>query len=812
MKKITLFILSIWCILAVHGQIVPYLQNSTSESMIVNWRTKTGTESKIYYGKVKTNLDKTVNGVAELFTGAVDNNYSYTYHTVRLTDLEPNTVYYYKAESNGVMSDIYSFKTQPQIGEGGTYRFLIMGDHQAIGKDYYVRLMQAAKEIAEEKYGTPIEQYINLITNVGDQVDNGSLKQYDQVHFKQSETLSPYLPIAPIVGNHELRKGDENPLNWYKKHFFADEYEYKGIKSNSPYYYAMQQGRALFLMLSSEHVGSTQRMWAEKVIEAAKTDANVDWIFSYNHRPLQAEQYVGDISVWVRDEIMPLLNETEKSVMNVAGHHHLYHRGQLRDYPAYHIISGGAGWVQRWGDSNDEQDFDDVQKTIDYWNFQIVELNSAEKSMKVESYAIGNDDVTFSEPLLIDYFSRTLGKAAPNKPSIAALTESQIELPYTFESSAYSTSSDEDYNSVQFQIASDENFTKLQFDLIRDYENIYGLYSGEDKYTDLNKDVDIFKQTITKDDIINGEHYIRVRHRDRNLEWSDWSDALTFTTVGGKDGDPVLSFTKDKFAVGEEIELSYNFMPNEAGQWIGIYAQGLVPGTGGAKSEKWSDAVGVSGSQKYTITKPGVYFGMIFRNQGSGTSFDTQARTGLFYVGSIPAMSTEKEEFTPDERIEFSYSNAPNLSKDWVCLYREGDIPGAPGITSIQWKYVTGASGNISFDPMPEGDYYITYCMQDKYFEPGERVYIRVKEKPGGTTGIQDTDKIDLNVLTDIRSNTIRIDYPTNKSEQANLYSVAGIQVKSFNFVNNTFIDTNSLRPGLYILSVGEKTVKVLVR
>ena len=70
-------------------------------------------------------------------------------------------------------------------------------------------------------------------------------------------------------------------------------------------------------------------------------------------------------SSWVRNEIIPILSETPKHVFNYGGHHHLYHRGQLTDYPVYHIINGAASWDQMWGMSS-EKDYDDVQKTIDY--------------------------------------------------------------------------------------------------------------------------------------------------------------------------------------------------------------------------------------------------------------------------------------------------------------------------------------------------------------------------------------------------------------------------------------------------------------
>ncbi len=803
MKRKFLFILVIaLCALVTKAQITPYLQRPTSESIIVNWRSAAGTESIVHYGEEKEELTQTGTGTAELFTGTKDNNYSYVFHTVKLNGLKSNTLYYYQIENNNVRSNVYSFKTQPLPGESGIYRFIILGDHQ-LTDGRYERLMNAAKSIAEQKYGSPIEKYINLITNVGDQVNEGSLKQYDLVHFKTSEVLSPNLPIATIVGNHETR-GDNTPLDLFKKHYFNDEYQYKGIKSNSEFYYAMQQGRALFLMLSSEHTGATQKKWAQQVLEVAKTDSEIDWIISYNHRPIQAEQYVGDVSAWVRDEIMPLLNATGKSVMNVAGHHHLYHRGQLRDYPTYHIISGGASWDQRWGQST-EKDFDDVQKTIDYWPFQLVELDSEKKSMSVETYIIGNEVETLANPMLVDSFSRTFGKAKPNKPSLTALTNSEITLPFTFQSSAYSATSEYTCNSVQFQVASDINFTNLEFDLIKDYEDIYGAHPSGAQLVDLNKNVDIFKQTIANNQLFNGTHFIRVRHRDRNLEWSDWSESMQFSTKGGIDGAPAVTLNKLRFQTNEPIEVTYNHALNQAGQWIGLYNQNKVPSST-EKSVRWVSASGTTGSSTFTLENPGVYFAAIFRDGG----YTIQAQTKTFYVGKIPLLQMDKSELIPAEPVSFRFSNAPALSKDWVGVYKEGQTPGVENSTS--WKYVTTESSTVSFTALPVGDYFISYFLQDGYYEPGERIYFQVLSPViNGNESVTDT-KSKLSVVSNWKNKTIQICYPTNKREQAKLYNACGFMVKSVAFTNTSSLKTNNLPTGVYILRIGESTTKVLVK
>lgn len=420
-------------------------------------------------------------------------------------------------------------------------------------------------------------------------------------------------------------------------------------------------------MLSSEHTGNEQLTWVQRVVNAAKNDPAVDWIFSYTHRPIQAEQYIGDVSPWVRDKVMPILNTTEKSVLNVGGHHHNYHRGTLRDYPTYHIVNGGASWDQRWNQST-EKDFDDIQKTICYWPFNIVELNPATRTMKVETYVIGNQVEMLNEPLLVDEFSRTFGQEKPTKPSIEALESASIALPYTFVSSPYVTTSEYDYNSVQFQVSSTEDFSKPQFDLIRDFENIFGAHPANAQFVDLHAEVDIFRQTIEKNQLFNGHYFIRVRHRDRNMDWSDWSDAVTFEVTGGLNGAPSIVSAKRTYEMDEEISFSFTNAYNQDDQWIGIYRENQKI-DGSTISLDWAYVSGEAGTQTFTFNDPGVYRAVLFQDGG----YTVLAETELFYIGSIPIVNTNKTKYEVGESITVNFENHPDLPKDWIGVYRMGE-------------------------------------------------------------------------------------------------------------------------------------------
>jgi len=714
----------------INAQIIgPYLQTPTDTSVWITWKTDSVKETLVFYGTDSLNLANSATGNCRIFSDeGYDSNYYY--HSIHLTGLDPDKFYYYRIKSGSVQSDIYRFRSQPALGSyPGIYRFLVFGDHQVKADNRYERLLIAAREKIAEKYGGTVEENINLIINDGDQVDIGTLDMYENVHLKPSSVLSGNVAVMTTVGNHEFYGSPG--ISAYYDHFFYDSISYKGIISpGGENYYSYQQKNIVFIHLSSEHTTDEQVSWVQQIIDSVKSDPEVDLVISIGHRPIQAEQFVGDISEYIRTRIIPVLAQTEKSVLFIGGHHHLYARGQVRDYPMYHIISGGGSWDQYWGQSV-EKDFDDVQKTIDFWTYQIVSLDNERKEMVVESYAIGSPKLGFTlNNILIDSFYRKLPAAPPFKPSITTVPEDSITLPFTFISSPYSTESGEPYNSTQFQVWSDGDRATPVVDLIRDFEDLYGT-TGAPTYlpVDINKDINIFEYTIKKNALPNGIYYLFVRHRDRNIEWSDWSDPVGFKIKGSTGGFISISTTKTLFSADEPISVTYNFGPGNAKDWIGIYRYGDIPGTVGSTDWKYVD--GISGTLDLHVSQPGQYFIAFFENDGYTELTDRI----LVFVSTIPVLSLDKAGYDTGEDIMVSYSNAPGLTNDWIGIYKLNDTPGT--IRSTEWCYTSGNTGTIYFSGLQSGYYFINYFLLDGYTEAGKRIVFSI----GSDLAVVNSDK-----------------------------------------------------------------------
>ncbi len=716
----------------------PYLQTIRPNSVWVSWWSDTASNSFVDWGTSAAALTNTVTG------GMQNLGTNYRYHSAQITGLTPGTYYYYQVRTEQQTSAVFRFRTPPPAGtKTGRFRVLVLGDNQILSSEQrWAKMIERAKAKIEAKYAAPIEEAFDLVLNVGDQVDVGTLEHYRWLHFAYSKSVSPNLGFMTTIGNHETYS-DSN-LTLYKNLFYYDALIYQGISSPLPeVYYAHQLANILFIHLSSEHTGTTQASWAQSIVNAAKTDTSVDFIISLCHRPYQAEQYIGDISSWFRTTVMPILAQTEKHVLTIGAHHHLYARGQTRDWPVYHIISGASAWDQYWGQST-EANYDDVQKTIANWAWQTLDFDLANRRLDVECYAEAN--VRFSQAerwttkaynsRLIDRFHRQLGLPAPATPSITNTLTGTVTLPLVLQSSAFSTTTAETLNSVQYQIAKDSAFTSLKVDSIRDIEDIYG-DTGAPNYepVNLNAAVDITNWTIAAGGLANGDYYVRVRHRDTNAVWSAWSATKQFTIQGSTTGTPGISLTKKVFALNEDFSVTFEYGPGGTRDWIGIYKKGQTPGPVAStdwfylnRSRTAPSTPVLSGSLLFTTNfAVGEWYAAFFANDG----YTEVASRVPFFVGSTPVIAANKAAYNEGETVQITFSNAPATTAtgrnlDWIGTYRVGQSPGVGGVTSTKWSYVTTASGTLNFTGFPKGYYYAVYMVNDAYFEICDRIYFSV--------------------------------------------------------------------------------------
>ena len=586
----------------------PYLNQATDHSMQVCWKTKAQNQgSVVRYGTTSDQLDQQVTSTAQQIAT------NYYWHNAQIDNLQPNTIYYYQVTSGDQTSEVYHFRTMPEASNQKPFRILFIGDHQRNERSDYEWMIRMAKRTADQKWGeAPLEDHVRMLMNVGDQVDSGSVRQYEFTHLYKSREVMSLIPIMTCVGNHELFKDPD--LKLYKGHYASyGDMTYQGIKSNSAFYYAYQAGPVLFIVLNTDGTSTTQKQWVEQVVTAADQDPQVKFIVSVQHRPLYAEQWAGDTNPWMTNEIMPILSSSKKHVLNCAGHHHLYARGQMSQWPVYHMISGGGvgtsaqDYEQLWGFTPDNRNRDEVQKTIDQWTYQLMEFDPVNEEMTVETYSIGNSRLALDN-VLIDRFTRKLSQTdKPATPSLN-LSSTEVALPAVIQQQ----STVEGLHSSEYQIARDANFTDIIYQRTLLFEDFYDV-DASFMPKDVRNGLPVTTLELSKKDVPSGNFFIRCRNRSMNLDWSDYSEAKAITVSGST--APQLILDSKTYKPGATINVTYQNAPVGTQAWVGIYAKDKQPGSANP-SYAWQYTTDANGTLQFDIQDINDYYAVLFADNG----------------------------------------------------------------------------------------------------------------------------------------------------------------------------------------------------
>ncbi|MCA9777056.1 MAG: metallophosphoesterase [Candidatus Eremiobacteraeota bacterium] len=494
----------------------PYLQTPTSRSVQVTWRSPLSGEAFVEYGLRENELSRRTEASSNRL-GPV-----WWWHRAWLSDLEPDKTYYYRVITGRKASSVLSFRTQPVEGTSkGHYRIVVLGDHQRWWDKRFQTLVERAQGLAEERFGGAVEETINLVVFLGDMVQHGDcLWQWDRLHITQSSKLTSRIPSLTVVGNHDL--GASGDLTTYSDLFTSrdvQDFHYGEPGSEGDHYYATQKANIVFLCFDSDHPTAEQTAWIASVLTRADKDPGVDWVVVISHHPLWCEELPADEAWYSQQEVLPLLLKSDKLVLILSGHAHLYSRGSLSERGVYHVISGGASFDQLWEETPDNNvDYAEVQKTIDRQNFQILDFDLEARVLRVESWSIGSSSLGggFDELKLIDSFGLTREGSPPQKPSLVQTG------PGEFSGSPYQ--GEEPLVSAEFLFVDQDGkeLTRVR----RDTENYFGNLKTEEGFQPLNHaPADVTK--IAADDALLNARQVRVRYRDASLRWSDWSNSLT---------------------------------------------------------------------------------------------------------------------------------------------------------------------------------------------------------------------------------------------------------------------------------------------
>lgn len=505
----------------VRAGIAPYLQTPTASSIHVCWQSTSLANPVVRYGVGVT--DHTVTGVVDQLAAGV------VWHDVTISGLSPGTVYTYRCVEDADSSALFTFATAPSpVSTSGHVRFAIISDSQDFPSQSSV-VVDSMQAMVRRLWGDDLTRAIGLVVHSGDILSSGSvLPLYQTQYFGIMAPVSARVPFMVSIGNHEAES------DYYYRYMRYGEFG--GPQGDR--YYAFRYGRLQFIALNTngKYRDDAQIAWLDSVCAAAENDDQVDWIFSYGHHPALSEVWPDGNTPYTETRILPTLAKYGKATLHCAGHTHAYERGALKEAAVHTVIFGGAGGaLDRWRAYANQTDYATVSRSHDHHGYALVDVDLAAGTYTFRAFSLGSQDVASTGILLpntlLDSYTSWKRKAKPEKPVGGTMPDS-VDLPVALSGSPYVASRPQWSSEFQVRTASGTytNGSGLVADIVRDAENVY-FDTGAPAFAaiDKNAGIDLTRCTLTEAlGLQPGGVVWRVRYRDVNLDWSEWSAERSF--------------------------------------------------------------------------------------------------------------------------------------------------------------------------------------------------------------------------------------------------------------------------------------------
>ncbi|GLE07862.1 hypothetical protein PINS_up018604 [Pythium insidiosum] len=272
-----------------------------------------------------------------------------------LTDLKPNTKYYYYIDSGDgkARSKRFTLKTPPVPGkQNGVASFFVYGDLgdwniHATGP-LPVKRSATTIELMRRDMNDPRANYVAILHDGDLSYAMGATYLWDQFG-ALIEPVASEVAYMVGVGNHEYcytSGGEKDPSGAGATNGFHPPEGNYGVDSrgecavptnkrfimpangNQVFWWSVEMGLVHHTMISSEHdytTGSPMFQWLEKDL-ASVDRKKTPWLFLHLHRPMYtSEDYASDykVSLFIRKYLEPLLAKYRVDAV-FSGHYHAY--------------------------------------------------------------------------------------------------------------------------------------------------------------------------------------------------------------------------------------------------------------------------------------------------------------------------------------------------------------------------------------------------------------------------------------------------------------------------------------------------------
>jgi len=510
----------------------PFLQNATPDGIWVVWETTEGQESLVEYG-LTPELGSVATGQSIPSVGAA------RIHHTQLTGLVPDTRYHYQVTTKGVSSRILHFRTPPLASAELSFRFVACSDTQldtANPHKHAEIIDEGIIAYVTSHWGEDMADEVAFVMNAGDLVENGNAhEQWKTQFFDEAQSLLQHVPLYPVFGNHE----NDSPL--YLDYFNHPD---NGSAGFLEHWYYVDYGNVRIIGLDSNepYQIQTQLDWLDGVLAEAVANDDIDFVFAQLHHPHKSELWTGverEYTGLVIARLEAFSSSSGKPSVHFFGHAHAYSRGQSRNHRHLWVdVASGGGIVTYWGEYSNA-DYPEFQRSFPGWGFVMVEVEAGPSPQFTLRRLDRGNDIVARDNEEVDSITVRLNNGAPEKPRPQFPVDGQTLVApgspslraFPFEDPDGDTHLESQF---QLTLTPGDYAAPVQDRWIR-FENWYappGATGHTDGYFSVNtvEDPDITR--IDLDPLDGGvTHHWRVRYRDSGLEWSDWSEEASFTTI-----------------------------------------------------------------------------------------------------------------------------------------------------------------------------------------------------------------------------------------------------------------------------------------
>ncbi len=309
----------------------PFVQFSGRDprtEAIIAWETEDKEASAVWYGKNEDDLKS-----KETDSERVKN------HHIILTDLNPDTLYYYRVgidDSDPIYrSEIYSFKTAPNDTDT-EFKFAVYSDSQQFyGLGWHNRICDAISKLSD----------ISFVAFAGDMCQNWDYKPDWNQFFKDTSVYTDKFPFAPCPGNHD----STNPATEEERERYYYEQYFGSINASSnphTFSYSFNWSNTMFVVAEIARTdqedpnvdfNANVDVWLKDTLAKGQ---DKDFRILMFHRQLFSAEEDNDMLI---DRIVPIVEDYNVSLV-LYGHHHHYERFLYNDRT--YLCLGGGGSPQ----------------------------------------------------------------------------------------------------------------------------------------------------------------------------------------------------------------------------------------------------------------------------------------------------------------------------------------------------------------------------------------------------------------------------------------------------------------------------------